>query len=75
MKKQIEYSNGEITVIWQPHLCKHIGVCTHLLPQVYRPRERPWVNPMNATTGELIAQIEKCPSAALTYRYNSEEEK
>ncbi|WP_295940136.1 (4Fe-4S)-binding protein [uncultured Alistipes sp.] len=63
-----EYANGEITIIWQPHLCKHAGVCVKMLPQVYNPSERPWVKPENATTAQLIAQIEKCPSGALSYR-------
>ena len=22
-----EYPNGEITIVWQPKLCQHFGVC------------------------------------------------
>jgi len=44
------------------------------LPQVYNPKERPWVKIENATTDELIAQINKCPSGALSYRLNKKEE-
>lgn len=66
-----EYTNGEITIIWKPELCIHAGACTYLLPKVYNPSARPWVKPENATTAELIAQIEKCPSGALTYKRNS----
>ena len=36
-----------------------------MLPNVYHPKERPWVQIENATTEELIAQISKCPSKAL----------
>ncbi|WP_337507995.1 (4Fe-4S)-binding protein, partial [Alistipes ihumii] len=36
--------------------------------QVYRPRLRPWVDPTRATTRQLIEQIERCPSGALSYR-------
>lgn len=68
MEKEIEYSNGEVTIIWQPHLCQHSGICVKLLPQVYNPQERPWVKPDNATTEQLIAQIKQCPSGALSYR-------
>ena len=25
MGKQIEYSNGELTIVWQPELCRHAG--------------------------------------------------
>ena len=65
-----EYSNGEITIIWKPELCSHAGACVHLLPKVYKPLARPWVKPENAMTDELISQIEKCPSGALSYRWN-----
>lgn len=74
MGKKIEYSNGELTIIWQPELCKHAGICVKTLPQVYNPKERPWVKIENATTDELIAQINKCPSGALSYRLNKKEE-
>lgn len=69
-----EYSNGEVTVIWQPEKCIHSGVCVTLLPSVYRPNERPWVAPENATGEELMAQIRQCPSGALSYRVNKENE-
>lgn len=32
MRKKIEYSNGEMTIIWQPELCKHAGICVKMLP-------------------------------------------
>ena len=67
-KKRIEYTNGEIVVIWQPHLCQHAGVCVKMLPQVYDPKARPWVRLENSTTDKIIAQVEKCPSGALSYR-------
>lgn len=70
-----EYTNGEITIIWQPEKCIHSGVCARMLPNVYRPKERPWINPQNATTEELKHQIECCPSGALSYRINHKEEK
>ena len=74
MGKKIEYSNGELTIIWQPDLCQHSGICVKTLPQVYNPKERPWVKIENATTDELIAQINKCPSGALSNRLNKKEE-
>ena len=70
MDKKIEYTNGELTIIWQPGLCQHAGVCAKMLPKVYNPKERPWVKIENATTAELIEQIKKCPSGALGYRMN-----
>lgn len=68
-----EYSNGELTIIWQPEICIHSGICVQTLPQVYKPKERPWIKIENATTDELIAQINKCPSGALSYRLNKKE--
>ena len=43
MEKKIEYTNGELTIIWKPELCQHAGICVKMLPNVYHPKERPWV--------------------------------
>ena len=32
MGKKIEYTNGELTIIWQPELCQHAGICVKTLP-------------------------------------------
>jgi uncharacterized Fe-S cluster protein YjdI len=63
-----EYSNGEITIVWKPKLCIHSGVCVKTLPKVYNTKERPWIKPGNATTEELISQVAKCPSGALSIK-------
>jgi hypothetical protein len=42
---------------------------------VYNPKETPWLKIENATTEELKAQIMKCPSGALSYSMNDEENK
>lgn len=68
MEKIIEYTNGDITVLWKPELCQHAGICVKMLPKVYNPKERPWVKLEFATTPELIEQINKCPSGALSYK-------
>ncbi|MCD8184355.1 MAG: (4Fe-4S)-binding protein [Bacteroides sp.] len=59
-----------MTIIWQPKLCQHSGICTKTLPNVYHPKEHPWIQMENATTEELIAQVKKYPSGALSYRLN-----
>ena len=66
------YSNGELTVVWQPTKCIHSGVCVKMLPQVYNPKDKPWIKIENATTEELISQVDKCPSGALSYFMNEE---
>ncbi len=75
MEKEIvkEYSNGEMTIVWKPKKCIHAGVCVQMLPKVYDPKGRPWIKEGNATTDELKAQISKCPSGALSYYMNGEE--
>ncbi len=65
-----EYTNGEITITWKPTLCIHAGECVKALPNVYKPKEKPWINMDNASTQELLAQIAKCPSGALSVRQN-----
>jgi uncharacterized Fe-S cluster protein YjdI len=70
MKKKFEYSNNDITIIWQPDLCKHSGVCVKTLPDVYHPKDHPWIKPENASTEQLIHQVNLCPSGALSYRFN-----
>ena len=67
MERKFEYSNEEITIIWQPHLCQHSGICVKMLPEVYKPNERPWINIEHATTAQLIDQIDHCPSGALSF--------
>lgn len=64
MKK---YAKGEFTVIWKPKLCIHSGICVQTLPNVYYPKEKPWIKPENASIEELRSQISKCPSGALSH--------
>ena len=61
-----KYSNGEITVRWQPHVCQHSAICFRGLPQVFDPRKRPWVNIAGATSDEIVVQVAQCPSGALS---------
>ncbi|WP_313186518.1 (4Fe-4S)-binding protein [Sphingobacterium siyangense] len=37
------------------------------LPNVYHPKDKPWITAQNASTAELIEQIKHCPSGALQY--------
>jgi uncharacterized Fe-S cluster protein YjdI len=61
------YEKGDLTIVWKPAKCIHAGECVKALPHVYKPNEKPWVNPENATIEEIQAQIAKCPSGALSY--------
>ena len=70
MTKKVEYSNKEITIVWQPKLCQHAAVCVKSLPKVYKPKEKPWIAIENASTEALIKQINNCPSGALSFYEN-----
>jgi uncharacterized Fe-S cluster protein YjdI len=63
-----EYKRDGLTIIWQPRLCIHAGICVKSLPHVYHPGTQPWVLPENASVEQLKAQIDSCPSGALSYR-------
>jgi uncharacterized Fe-S cluster protein YjdI len=67
-----KYKNGELTIVWQPGKCIHAAECVKALPQVYNPKARPWIQAENATIEELKAQIQKCPSGALSYHMEGE---
>lgn len=69
-----QYSNGEVTILWQAGKCIHSGICVKTLPKVYNPAERPWIKPHNATTEELIEQVRMCPSGALSILESSDRE-
>lgn len=63
-----EYTRDNLTIVWKPGLCIHSGVCVKALPEVYRPKEKPWIRPELASVEALKAQIARCPSGALSFR-------
>jgi uncharacterized Fe-S cluster protein YjdI/CDGSH-type Zn-finger protein len=71
-KTDRNYTNGEITVYWQPKKCIHATTCYRELIEVFNPRKRPWVNMEGASTEEIVRVVKLCPTQALTYKYNKE---
>ena len=67
-----EFTNGEITVRYQPKKCIHAEACAKGLSEVFRTTVLPWINMEDADTKKVIAQIKKCPSGALSFEYNDE---
>lgn len=65
-----EYSNGQVTVVWKPGQCIHSKLCWTGLMEVFDPRKRPWVNMEGADSNAIMAQVDKCPSGALSYYLN-----
>lgn len=72
MKK--EYKNNDITVVWEPEICIHSGICANGLSSVFKPRERPWIDMNAASTKHIEAQVNACPSGALSYYKNTTED-
>ena len=72
MQKTFKYPNGEITVIWKPDVCIHSAICAKGLPGVFDPKRRPWIDMNQAGTQQIIEQVKKCPSGALSIDVNSE---
>ena len=70
-----KYKNDDITVVWKPKLCIHAAECVKHLPEVYDPKSKPWIKIENASTDALKSQIDKCPSGALSYYMNNENNK
>ncbi len=63
-----EYSNGEVTIIWNSSKCMHSEKCVKGLSSVFNINSSPWINPNGASTEEIIAQVAKCPSGALSIK-------
>nr|WP_294936359.1 (4Fe-4S)-binding protein [uncultured Flavobacterium sp.] len=74
MENKKEYSNGEVTIVWKQHLCQHSGNCVRGLPSVFRPKVQPWIEARGASSDEIVEQVKKCPSGALSYYYNKDKD-
>ena len=72
-----KYSNGEVTIVWEPKKCVHSTKCwkgEDGLLSVFNPSEKPWIKPEGSTTDRIIKQINNCPSGALSYYMNENQE-
>lgn len=63
-----EYTNGEVTVVWESAKCTHSANCVKNLSSVFKPKEQPWIQLENGTSQEVIATVHKCPSGALSIK-------
>ena len=60
------YPGNGITVVWKPEICRHAARCATQLPAVFNPAAKPWVNMDGASSQEIIDQVAKCPTGALS---------
>lgn len=64
-----EFTNGEITITYDPKICTQSEICAKGLSDVFRTTVIPWIDPEGAETKKIVAQIKKCPSGALRFSY------
>jgi uncharacterized Fe-S cluster protein YjdI len=65
-----EYTNGEITVVWEAGKCIHSGNCVRYNPDIFQPKEKPWIKIDGSTSEKIMDTVNKCPSGALTFYRN-----
>lgn len=70
---RVKYVGKEITVLFNGGACAHAAHCVDDLPSVFKTDADPWIQPDSSSVEELIKQIDKCPSGALSYSINNEE--
>jgi uncharacterized Fe-S cluster protein YjdI len=70
-----DYPGRGIVVHWNASLCTHSGRCFGAQPRVFRPRQRPWVDPLAADADQIAAAVDLCPSGALSYTRALQEER
>jgi len=73
--KTKEYTNGEVTVVWEPQKCIHSGICVRGLGEVFDPKAKPWINVENSNTARIVDQVKQCPSGAISFYMNDEADK
>ncbi|HEX4951915.1 MAG TPA: CDGSH iron-sulfur domain-containing protein [Thermoanaerobaculia bacterium] len=66
MKTEIhEYEGEGVVVRWDKARCIHAAECVRGLPSVFAAGRRPWVQPNQATTAEVLVVVARCPTGAL----------
>ena len=55
----------DVTVSYTPVLCTHAAQCQAKAGSVFKPHEKPWVQPEHGTLEEISEVMAACPSGAL----------
>ena len=73
MSKRLQvYETDEISVSFDPNICRHTGICIRGLPLVFDVKRKHWIRPELGTAEEVAAQVRMCPSGALQYQLKGE---
>jgi uncharacterized Fe-S cluster protein YjdI/CDGSH-type Zn-finger protein len=61
------YPSKDIVVTYDPRKCIHAKRCVEGSPAVFKPGERPWIQPEGADADALAATVAQCPTGSLRY--------
>jgi CDGSH-type Zn-finger protein len=64
--RQDDYQGEGVTIHDDRSVCAHAGLCTDNLSEVFRLREEPWIDAGGADVDAVVAQVQRCPSGALS---------
>ncbi|MEM9523886.1 MAG: CDGSH iron-sulfur domain-containing protein [Pseudomonadota bacterium] len=60
-----EVGGTPVKVHYTPVLCSHAGACAEAASTVFRPGEKPWIQPSEGDMAGLLRAMAACPSGAL----------
>jgi len=63
-----EYSNGEVTLLWDSSKCIHSAICLRGLPAVFDVARSPWIDVQAAPSEAIVRTVGACPSGALSMK-------
>ena len=69
------YPGKSITIHDNRGICAHAGLCTDGLPAVFQLEHEPWIDPNATQNEEIVAIVKRCPSGALSYSVDGEEQR
>jgi hypothetical protein len=58
----LKFSNGEVNVVWLPKTSQHSTLCWKGLNEVSKPKERPRIKLVGASSERIIEQVQNAPS-------------
>ncbi|HEU5358269.1 MAG TPA: (4Fe-4S)-binding protein [Gemmatimonadales bacterium] len=62
------YATPDITVTFDPTVCRHSAHCIRSLPAVFDVRRKHWIRPELASAEDVARVVAGCPSGALQVR-------
>ena len=65
--KRDNYTGAAVTLHDNRGICAHAARCTDGLASVFRLGTEPWIDPDGADAEAIVAQVNQCPSGALSY--------